>query len=84
MADDKASPQNQRKKDIQPNLERFILISHDVAMLFCLTMNCELIVELNETTKYVRKAWIVNNDREVDKVYSISKGMSQKLDELLM
>jgi len=62
--------------DIQSSyLERFILIPHDIAILCCLTMNCELIIELNETRKYVRKAWVVDNDREVDKVYSTSKGM---------
>lgn len=65
--------------DIQSSyLERFILIPNDIAIMCCLTMNCEVIIELNTRTKYVRKAWVVDNDQEVDKVYSISKGMSKK------
>jgi hypothetical protein len=41
-------------------------------------MNTELMIELNENKKYVRKAWIVNNDSEVDKTYSASKGSVQQ------
>ncbi|XP_070505102.1 ATPase family gene 2 protein homolog A [Chironomus tepperi] len=57
--------------------ERFILIPQGIASLCSLSMNVNTVIEINGINKYVRNAWIVNNDQEVDHVYSTSKELQK-------